>query len=50
LDGVSARRMAATYTQNKRTQVSVPRVGFEPTVPVFERTKTVHAATMIGSS
>jgi hypothetical protein len=21
----------------------MPRVGFEPTIPVFERTKTVHA-------
>jgi hypothetical protein len=30
----------------------MPRVGFEPTIPVFERTKTVHAlkraATVIG--
>jgi hypothetical protein len=30
-------------TQNKRTQTSMPRVGFEPTIPVFERAKTVHA-------
>jgi hypothetical protein len=41
-----------TQTQNKRTQTSMPRVGFEPTIPVFERTKTVHAldraATVIG--
>jgi hypothetical protein len=29
--------------QNKRTQTSMPRVGFEPTIPVFERTKTFHA-------
>jgi hypothetical protein len=39
-------------TQNKRTQISVSLIGFEPTVPVFERTKTVHAldraATLIG--
>jgi hypothetical protein len=25
-------------TQNKRTQRSMPRVGFEPSTPVFERT------------
>jgi hypothetical protein len=30
-------------TQNKRTQTSMPRVGFESTTPVFERAKTVHA-------
>jgi hypothetical protein len=38
--------------QNKRTQKSMPQVGFEPTIPVFERAKTVHAldraATVIG--
>jgi hypothetical protein len=28
--------------QNKRTQTSMPWVGFEPTIPVFERAKTVH--------
>jgi hypothetical protein len=42
-----------TQTQNKRTQTSMPRVGFEPTIPVFERAKTVHAleclATEIGN-
>jgi hypothetical protein len=42
-----------TKTQNKRTQTSMPRVEFEPTIPVFERAKTVHAldcaATVIGS-
>jgi hypothetical protein len=32
-----------TQTQNKRTKTSVPRVGFEPTIPVFKRAKTVHA-------
>jgi hypothetical protein len=32
-----------TQTQNKRTQTSMPRVGFEPKIPVFERAKTVHA-------
>jgi hypothetical protein len=40
------------YTQNKRTQTSMPRVVFEPTIPAFERVKTVHAlyraATVIG--
>jgi hypothetical protein len=30
-------------TQNKRKQTSLPQVGFEPTIPVFERAKTVHA-------
>jgi hypothetical protein len=30
-------------TQNKRTQTSMPRVRFEPTIPAFERAKTVHA-------
>jgi hypothetical protein len=41
-----------TQTQNKRTQTSMPRVGFEPMIPLFERTETVHAldraATVIG--
>jgi hypothetical protein len=32
-----------TQTQNKRTQTSMPRLGYEPTIPVFERTKTAHA-------
>jgi hypothetical protein len=32
-----------TQTQTKRTQTSVPRVGFEPTTSVFERAKMVHA-------
>jgi hypothetical protein len=60
LDGGSGRRIAATYTQNntkhrkKRTQTSMPLVGFEPTIPVFKRAKTVHSshrtATVIGES
>jgi hypothetical protein len=33
-----------TQTQNRCTQTSMPRVGFEPTNPVFERAKTVHAS------
>jgi hypothetical protein len=32
-----------TQTQNKRTQTSMPRVGFERTIPVFKRAKTVNA-------
>jgi hypothetical protein len=32
-----------TQTQNIHTQTSMPRVVFEPTIPVFERVKTVHA-------
>jgi hypothetical protein len=31
------------HKQNKRTQGFMPRVGFEPTILVFERVKTVHA-------
>jgi hypothetical protein len=42
----------ATQTQKKRGQTSMPRVGFEPTIPVFEREKIFHAldraATVIG--
>jgi hypothetical protein len=30
-------------TQNKRRQTSMPRVGFEPMIPVFERAKKVYA-------
>jgi hypothetical protein len=32
-----------TQTQNKRRQTSIPWVGFEPTIPGFERAKIVHA-------
>jgi hypothetical protein len=31
------------HKQNIRTQPSVPQMGFEPTIPVFERAKTIHA-------
>jgi hypothetical protein len=57
LDGGSASHKTAPYTQNKRNtkknaQTSMPRIGFEPPNPVFERAKTVHAldrvATVIG--
>jgi hypothetical protein len=41
-----------TQTQNKRTQTSMPGVGFDPTIRVFERVKAVHsldcAVTVIG--
>jgi hypothetical protein len=43
-----------TQTQKILTQTSMPRVGFEPMIPVFERAKMVHgldrAATVIGIS
>jgi hypothetical protein len=43
---------AEQHKQNKRTQTSMSQVGFEPTIPVFEWAKTVHAldraATVIG--
>jgi hypothetical protein len=48
-DGGSVRNMAATCThrtartQNKRIQSSMPEVGFEPTISMFEQVKTVHA-------
>jgi hypothetical protein len=48
-----AARLLPTQTQNKRTQTSMSCVGFEPTIPAFERAKTVHAldrsATAIGN-
>jgi hypothetical protein len=41
-----------TQTQNKHTQISMPRVVFEPLFPFVERAKTAHAldraATVIG--
>jgi hypothetical protein len=45
LDRGSALRKTSTIrkTQNKRTQTSMHEVGFEPTIKMFERTKTVHA-------
>jgi hypothetical protein len=48
----SARHKSTTYTaqhkHNKRIETSMPKVGFEPTIPAFERAKTVRAATVIG--
>jgi hypothetical protein len=41
-----------TQTQNKCKQISMSRVGFEPTIPAFKGPKTVHfldrAVTVIG--
>jgi hypothetical protein len=41
-------------TENKLTQTSMPRVGFEHAIPVLERAKAVHdldrTATVIGTS
>jgi hypothetical protein len=41
-----------TQTHNKRTLISMSQVGFDPTIPTFERAKTVHAldraATVVG--
>jgi hypothetical protein len=39
-----ARQLAAhrkAKTKNKHTQTSMPQVGFEPMIPVFERAKSV---------
>jgi hypothetical protein len=39
-------RKAATYTGQQKTdetRTSIPRLGFEPTIHVFGRTKTFHA-------
>jgi hypothetical protein len=42
------------HTQNKRTQTSMPRLGFEHMTQVFKRAKTVvdldRAATVIGKN
>jgi hypothetical protein len=49
-----ARAHRTAQTQNKRTQTPMPQAGFEPTIPVYELAKTVHAldsaATVIGTS
>jgi hypothetical protein len=43
-----------TQTRNKRTQISILRVEFEPTMPVFEGAKTVraldHTATVMSAN
>jgi hypothetical protein len=33
-----------TQTQNKHRQTSMPQMGFEPIIPVFEQAKTFHAS------
>jgi hypothetical protein len=52
LDLGSACSKAATYTQDN-TNTDMPLVGFEPTTPVSERARTVHAldrpATVMGA-
>jgi hypothetical protein len=48
MDGGSARRKAATCTQNKRMLTFIPRMGFESTIPAFERGKRVHALDRAG--
>jgi hypothetical protein len=37
------------YKEVKRTQIPMLRVGFEPTIPVSERVKTVHVVDLAGS-
>jgi hypothetical protein len=53
LSGRKGRRKSATYTANTNTEETRPRVGFESTIPAFERAKTFHALdstiTVIGS-
>jgi hypothetical protein len=50
---VSRQPPAQESTQNKRKETSLPRVGLEPTTPVFEQANVFHAldrsATLIGS-
>jgi hypothetical protein len=45
MDEGSAHHKAVTYTQiqNKCRQISMPAVGFKPTIPVFKGVKTFHA-------
>jgi hypothetical protein len=40
---VPVARQLPILTQNKHRQASMLQVGFEPTIPAFERAKTVHA-------
>jgi hypothetical protein len=42
--GLSTYTQDIIKTQNKRKETSMPQVGFEPKIPMFERTKTVHAS------
>jgi hypothetical protein len=43
-----ARPILTEHKQNKRTQTSMSRVGFVPTITAFKRAKKVHAAAVIG--
>jgi hypothetical protein len=47
-------RPLPAHSTAQTQQTSIPQVGIEPTIPVFERAETVHAvdraATMIGST
>lgn len=38
------RTQETAQTFNERTQAYIPRMGFDPMTPVFERAKTVYAA------
>jgi hypothetical protein len=44
MDGGPTHRKACAYTEQRNTEkrwpTSVPRAGFEPVIPVFERSKT----------
>jgi hypothetical protein len=52
--GINPSQGRYLHKQNKYRQTSMPWVGFKPTIPVFERGKTVHAldhvTTVIGQS
>jgi hypothetical protein len=37
------------HKDNKRKQISMPRVGFEPMIPVFERARIVHTLDRAGN-
>jgi hypothetical protein len=51
-EGSQSPPRAVELRKKKKNKISIPRLGFEPTTPVFEREKTVHAlelaATVIG--
>jgi hypothetical protein len=38
-----------TQTQSKGTQTFMPRLGFEPTIPVFKRVKTFYASDRVAT-
>jgi hypothetical protein len=41
--GISPSQGLYLYTEETHTETSMPRVRFEPTIPVCVRAKTVHA-------